>query len=89
MGEDKRAEAYAALEVALQRFSEYATDNDEVITDAVLLVAAQHVDDDGDRCGRVFVFPRHGYQPIYITKGMLIDTLDMMRNTQQIEMRGD
>lgn len=78
-----RSDAHASLESTIERYAKYGLEPDEVVTDAVLLLAAQHVDEDGDRCGRVFVFPRHGYQPIYITKGMLTDALDMIRHAQE------
>jgi hypothetical protein len=77
----ERADTHAALEAAIDQYAKYWTEG-EVVTDAVLIIAAQHVDDDGDRCGRVFLFPRNGYQPEYITKGLLITSLDMMRRRE-------
>lgn len=85
MTNTKRDAAYAATEAAIQALAGYRLDDDEVVTDAVVLIAAQHIDDDGDRCGRVFVFPRHGYQPVYITKGMLVDALDLIRHARDSE----
>lgn len=79
----KRADAHQALEDALAVYAGYCTDSDEIITDAVLLIAAQHIDEDGNRCGRVFIMPRHGYQPIYITKGLITDALDAIRLSQK------
>ncbi|GAB4710618.1 DUF7213 family protein [Mycobacterium avium] len=83
MDDTARSHAHASLESTIEQYAKYRLEPDEVVTDAVLLLAAQHVDEDGDRCGRVFVFPRHGYQPVYITKGMLSDALDMVRHAQE------
>lgn len=66
-----RAAACAALEEAITALASYCCDPDDMVTDAVLVLGAQYIDDDGDRLGRVIVFPRHGSQPPYISVGLL------------------
>lgn len=43
----------------------------EVATDAVLLIGSQYFNDEGDRSGCVTICPRGGWQPGYITAGLL------------------
>lgn len=82
-----RTEAVQALEDAVRAIGEYALDegSGEIVTDAVIILGAQHIDEDGDRTGRVIIFPRHGSQPPYITSGLLADGRDLLRNA----VRGD
>ncbi|UVO12814.1 hypothetical protein NM962_01195 [Mycobacterium sp. SVM_VP21] len=68
MAANKQDAALEALLDVIGRSEHFA---DEVITDAVLIVGSQYVDDDGDRCGHVYMFPRHGSQPAYITMGLI------------------
>jgi hypothetical protein len=71
---------HEALEDALRRFAADQLDGDEVVTDAVLIIGAQHIDDAGDRCGRVFAVPYHGSQPYYITLGLIDAARSMIKN---------
>jgi hypothetical protein len=76
----ERKQAYEALDAAAAALvatvraceevdSEY--DYPETITDLVLVVGTQWIDNDGDRNGRMMAFPRNGSQPYYITDGLL------------------
>lgn len=71
MTDTKRADACAAVESAITTLIQYCCDADDIVTDAVLVLGAQYIDDDGDGLGRVIVFPRYGSQPPYITLGLL------------------
>ncbi|OCB57697.1 hypothetical protein A5677_16955 [Mycobacterium malmoense] len=71
---------HSSLEECLRAFAEERLDSDEVITDAVLVIGAQHFDDDGDRCGRVFALPYHGSQPYYITLGLMDAARHLIEN---------
>lgn len=71
-----RKDAYKALEDAITKCNAMmnAIDEDGVemmAVDAVLVIGSQWIDRDGDRCGAVNIIPRHGWQPGYITAGML------------------
>lgn len=77
-----RKEAYEALKEAIAKANAYmnAVEAEEaedgsppemVAVDAVLLIGTQWIDEDGDRCGATNVLPRHGWQPGYITAGLL------------------
>lgn len=75
-----RRDAYIALDAAADALVAAAqaceeVDEDcnypETVTDLVLVVGTQWIDNDGDRGGRAFVFPRNGSQPYYITDGLL------------------
>lgn len=77
--DELRREAYEALEVAITKVNAMmnAHDDDDdassesMAVDAVLLIGSQWIDADGDRCGAVNIIPRHGWQPGYITAGLL------------------
>lgn len=75
-----RPEACKALEDAVAAIAEYVLDGDEVVTDAVIILGAQNINEDGDRGGRVLVFPRHGSQPPYITIGLLDAACQLVLN---------
>jgi hypothetical protein len=75
---------HEAFEDTLRHFAVDRLDNDEVITDAVLIIGVQHFDDDGDRCGRVFALPYHGSQPYYITLGLIAAAQQMIGNRLQL-----
>lgn len=79
MAETKRTDAYAALETAIEMLATANFDEGEVAVDAVLIVGVQHIHDDGGRGGSVYVFPRHGCQPAYITTGLLEMGQDFIR----------
>lgn len=73
-----RAEAFEALEAAIAKVTELYNDDDPdpdtskvVAVDAVLLIGMQYYDEDGDRTGYVNIVPRNGWQPGYITAGLL------------------
>lgn len=68
---DPRAEAFAALEDAIAKIAALDIEEGEIACDAVLLIGMQFVDSDGDRSGYVNIIPRHGWQPAYITAGLL------------------
>jgi len=78
--DQKRKDAVTALETAIGAVARLMFDDDEVVTDAVLVLGAQRIDDDGDRIGRVGNFPRHGSQPPYITAGLLTEAIDLLHN---------
>lgn len=80
METNPEAAAAAALEFAIRAVAELMFDADEVITDAVLILGSQKIDDDGDRVGRVGNFPRYGSQPSYITAGLLTEAIDLLHN---------
>jgi hypothetical protein len=80
-----RREAYATLATVADTLVRVArtredidpeTDYPETVTDAVLIVGTQWIDNNGNRSGRVFVFPHNGSAPPYITKGLLQEALD-------------
>jgi hypothetical protein len=77
-----RKEAYAALEDAIVKVNamliaaEDENDDDDtnpemMAVDAVLLIGSQWIDEEGDRNGVVNIIPRNGWQPGYITAGLL------------------
>lgn len=77
----RRKAAYAKLDEAIEELfalfvSEEAEREDyepvgEVATDAVLVIGSQFYDNDGHRSGCVTIAPRQGWQPGYITAGLL------------------
>lgn len=69
--EQQRKDAYEALEAAIAKLSALRHDDGELVCDAVLLLGVQYIDEDGDRAGYVDILPRHGWQPPYITAGLL------------------
>lgn len=69
------------LEQLLEAIGKRDDFDGEVITDAVLIVGSQYVDEDGDRCGHVFMFPRNGSQPSYITLGPIETARSWMGNS--------
>lgn len=71
MPDTDRTNTCKAIEAAVESIAAYCLDSDEMVTDAVLVIGAQHIDDEGDRVGRVIVFPRHASQPAYITVGLI------------------
>jgi hypothetical protein len=79
MADTMRADACAAVENAIATLAEYLCDSDDMVTDAVIVLGAQAIDEDGDRIGRVVVFPRHGSQPPYITLGLLDEAARLIR----------
>lgn len=82
--DDDRKAAYEALNdaaEALVSLVRVEDDEGETITDTVLIVGTQWYDGDGDRCGRIMMFPRNGSQPYYITAGMLQSGLRHLEET--------
>lgn len=73
----RRKAAYVKLDEAIAALHELflsEEDNPEsrdIAVDAVLLIGSQSYDEDGDRTGCVTICPRGGYQPGYITAGLL------------------
>lgn len=80
-----RAEACQALENAIRALAAHALDADDIVTDAVIILGAQYIDDDGDRIGRVVTFPRHGSQPTYITLGLIDSAQNLIHNAEREE----
>jgi hypothetical protein len=74
-----RSDVVAALEHAAHTLLEFRGDDDEIVVDAVLVIGVQSIDEDGDRCGRSMVFCRNGYQPPYITRGLLSAATDLVK----------
>lgn len=75
---------YAALEAAADLLVAQTRDAEEVaaeydypetVTDVVVVIGTQWIDNEGDRGGRVLMFPRGGAQPYYITQGLLHEAL--------------
>ncbi|WP_301119815.1 DUF7213 family protein [Mycolicibacterium fortuitum] len=46
--------------------------------DYMLVIGCMFIDDEGDRNGTVLAFPRDGYQPPYVTVGLLSTALSQM-----------
>jgi hypothetical protein len=89
---DSRSEAYAALDAAAQTLVAAAQAREEVdadcdypetVTDLVLVVGTQWIDNDGDRGGRMFAFPRNGSQPYFISEGLLHAALASVRRAAE------
>lgn len=80
--EARKKAAYAKFDDAIVELSNVFCEVDgEIAVDAVLIVGAQRVDDDGDRVGGVTIFPRHGSQPFYITSGLMSHGLAVLNYT--------
>ncbi len=78
MADTARAAAIKALEDAVEAFMAlqremYEDYGDVLAVDAVLIVGAQWIDSEGDRCGDAGLLPRNGSQPAYITRGLVDD----------------
>lgn len=76
----QRKAAYAKLEEAITALVSLPRDDDddrypEVAVDAVLLIGTQFIDEDGDRSGCLTICPRGGWQPGYITAGLIAQAL--------------
>jgi len=77
----QRKAAYAKLEEAIAALVSLPRDDDdddrypEVAVDAVLLIGTQFIDEDGDRSGCLTICPRGGWQPGYITAGLIAQAL--------------
>lgn len=77
----QRKAAYAKLDEAIEALVSLPRGNDddddipEVAVDAVLLIGTQFIDDDGDRSGCLTICPRGGWQPGYITAGLIAQAL--------------
>jgi len=67
----RRKEAYVALDDAIEKLTALDVREGEVAVDAVLLIGLQFIDEDGDRNGCVGIYPRTGWQPPYVTAGLL------------------
>lgn len=79
---ERRKAAYTKLDEVIaelhaictaEAIDEHGADvvDEDVPTDAVLLIGSQNYYDDGDRVGCVTLCPRSGSQPAYITAGLL------------------
>ncbi|MFL0158489.1 DUF7213 family protein [Mycobacteroides chelonae] len=73
--EQQRKAAYDMLDEAVRLLHQFANDDDDdppsIPTDYALVVGNMYIDNDGDRCGYVVVYPRQGCQPAYITVGLV------------------
>lgn len=75
---DRRKAAYAKLAEVVAELIDISNheENDGmpmVPVDYVLLIGGQWIDSDGDRCGGVGCYPKDGWQPHYITRGLLTE----------------
>lgn len=72
--EARKKAAYSKLDEALSMLAalhQHPEDDSSVPVDAVLLIGSQWFDEDGDRTGSVIICPRGGWQPGYITSGLI------------------
>lgn len=76
----KRKAAYALLDQAIEALTDLCRDEDvtEMPVDAVLLIGLQWIDSDGDRGGAVQICPRGGWQPGYLTAGLLTQAMTIV-----------
>lgn len=76
------SKSYQALDDAINALMQEHCDdvlNDGAIpVDAVLVVGTQRIDADGDRVGGLWIFPRTGSQPYYLTTGLLDAARNML-----------
>lgn len=75
---DHAALGYAALNCAIAHLMAAAAEKGYTALDAVLVVGAQRLDEEGDRLGGVGVFMKDGVGPAYTAKGLLTDALDTL-----------
>lgn len=72
--------AYQQLDAAVMALHRLTEKRDPeppaVPVDYVLVVGAMWVDEYGQRSGATGTFPKDGFQPAYITKGLLHEALD-------------
>ena len=77
--DERRAEAYAALNRAIELLTEDSLPPGHIVTDAVLVVGTESLAADGHRHGGVGFYMKDIIAPVWHAKGLLTDALDALR----------
>ena len=75
---DSRRAAYRALDHAIELLTDGAAPDGHLVTDAVLVVGCQSINDHGQRVGSIGVFLKDGCQPMWISRALLAEGLDTL-----------
>ena len=85
---ERRRAAYLKLDEAIDALHALFVCEEEdgigsdVPVDAVLLIGSQAITDDGHRIGCVTICPRGGWQPSYLTSGLLHQAVTKVDGTE-------
>ena len=79
---DSRRAAYRALDTAIEMLTDGASPAGHIVTDAVLVVGCQSINSHGQRVGSIGVFMKDGCQPVWITRALLAEGLDILDGEQ-------